>query len=154
MKVIFLEDVPRIAKSGEVKDVAEGYGRNFLIPRRLAAPVSSGVTGRFEAQQRARAKEQAQVAAEMAEMAGRLEGREIVIKARAGARERLYGSITSADIAAELEKTTGVTIDKRKIELDKPIHELGSFEVSVRLAKGVVPKVRVTVSLEEGESAQ
>ena len=87
-------------------------------------------------------------------MAGRLEGREIVIKARAGARERLYGSITSADIAAELEKTTGATIDKRKIELDKPIHELGSFEVPIRLAKGVVPKVRVTVSVEEGESAQ
>ncbi|MCK5577571.1 MAG: 50S ribosomal protein L9 [Dehalococcoidales bacterium] len=154
MKVIFLEDVPRIAKAGEVRDVAEGYGRNFLIPQKLAAPVSPGVTSRFEAQQRARAKEQAQTAAAMAEMVGRLDGREIVIQARAGTKERLYGSITSADIAAELKKTTGVTVDKRKIELDKPIHELGSFEVTIRLARDVVPKIKVTVSMEEGDGAQ
>jgi large subunit ribosomal protein L9 len=154
MKVIFLDDVPRVAKAGEIKDVAEGYGRNFLIPQKLAAPVGPEVTNRFEVQQRARAKEQAQTAAVLAEMAGRLDGKEIVIKAKAGAKERLYGSITSTDIAAELKKTTGVAVDKRKIELDKPIHELGIFEVSIRLAKDIIPKVKVTVSVEEGDDAQ
>ena len=153
MRVIFLEDVPRIARAGEIREVAEGYGRNFLIPRKLAAPVSQQATGRFEAQQRARVKKQEKMGAELAKMADQLEGKEIALKAKVGAKDRLYGSITSADIAAELEKTSGMAIDKRKIELEKPIHELGSFDVPIRLAKDVVPKIKVTVSGEEADSA-
>ncbi|GAJ22830.1 unnamed protein product, partial [marine sediment metagenome] len=96
MRVIFLEDVPRIARAGEIREVAEGYGRNFLIPRKLAAPVSQQTTGRFEAQQRVRVKNQEKMKAELAKMADQLEGKEIVLKAKVGAKDRLYGSITSA----------------------------------------------------------
>jgi len=85
-------------------------------------------------------------------LANQLDGREIFLKAQAGAKDRLYGSITNADIAAELESATGLVIDKKKIELARPIHQLGSYEVSIRLAKDVMPKIKVTVTEEEKEA--
>ncbi len=146
MKVIFLEDVPRVANTGEVKEVADGYGRNYLIPGKLAVLVRPEVTDQIEARQRSQAKKQQLLVAELAETAKQLEGKELVITAKVGAKEHLYGSITSADIAAELEKTTGVTVDKRKIELDEPIRQAGSYEVVIRLAADIVPRIKVTVS--------
>ena len=149
MKVIFLEDVPGIAKAGEVKEVADGYARNFLLPRKLAALVSSQTTSQLEAQRRSQVRKQEQAEAELAKMASQLEGKEVILKAKAGAKERLYGRITSADIAAELEKVTGLAMDKRKIELGEPIRKLGSFDVAIKLAKDVLPRIRVTVVAEE-----
>ena len=149
MKVIFLEDVANIAKTGEIKEVADGYGRNFLIPKNLAALVSPETTARLEAQRRSQANKKVQIDSELANIAKQIEGNEITLKAKVGAKDRLYGSITSADIATELEKITGVAIDKRKIELDEPIRELGSFDVAIKLGKDVIPKVKVIVS-EEG----
>lgn len=145
MKVIFLEDVPGIAKAGDVKEVASGYGRNFLIPKKLAALVNPGAASQLEAQLRAQAKKQTQIEAEITEMASRLEGKEIILKAKVGAKDRLYGSITSVDIASELEKISGVVVDRRKIELDEPIRRLGSFSLAIRLAKDIIPKIKVTV---------
>lgn len=149
MKVVFLEDVPNIAKAGDVKEVADGYGRNFLIPKKLAALVRPEITSRLEAQRREQTKKQENMEAELARMADQLEGKEITLKAKAGAKERLYGRVTSADIAAALERTTGITVDKRKIELAEPIRELGSFDVAIRLAKDVIPKIKVIVGEEE-----
>lgn len=149
MKVIFLEDVPKVAKLGEIKEVADGYGRNFLIPKKLAALVAPGVKDRLEAQRRALAKKQAQTTAKLAQTAKELDGKEVILKAKAGTKDRLYGRITSADIAAELERTTGVVVDKRKIELAEPIRQLGSYEVLIKLGKDIMPKIRVTVT-EEG----
>lgn len=149
MKVVFLEDVPNIAKAGDVKEVADGYGRNFLIPKKLAALVRPEITSRLEAQGREQTKKQEKMEAELARMADQLEGKEIILKAKAGAKERLYGRVTSADIAAALERTTGITVDKRKIELAEPIRELGSFDVAIRLAKDVIPKIKVIVGEEE-----
>lgn len=149
MKVIFLEDVPDVANSGDVKEVADGYARNFLIPRRLASLVTSQATSQLEAQLSSRAEKQAQIAEEFTKMANQLDGREITLKAKVGAKGRLYGSITSADIADELSKTSDLVIDKKKIELTEPIRELGSFEVTVRLAKDILPKIKVTVIEQE-----
>ncbi len=146
MKVIFLEDVPKVAKLGEIKEVADGYGRNFLIPKKLAALVAPGVTSRLEAQNRAQAKKQAQIEAKLVEMAKELDGKEVILKAKAGTKNRLYGRVTSADIAAELEKTTGVVVDKRKIEMAEPIRQLGSYEVLIKLGKDITPKIKVTVT--------
>lgn len=146
MKVIFLEDVPKVAKLGEIKEVADGYGRNFLIPKKLAALAVPGITDRLEAQRRAQAKKQAKIEAELVGLAKKLDGKEIILKAKAGTKDRLYGRITSADIAAELKKTTGVAVDKRKIELDEPIRQLGSHEVTIKLGKDVMPKIKVTVT--------
>ncbi len=146
MKVIFLQDVPRVAKAGDIKEVASGYGRNFLIPKKLAMLAKPGVTVvELERQKKATA----QVYTEAAKLAGELETKEITLKVRVGVDERLYGSVTSADIADELESSFGLTIDKRKIELDEPIRQLGSYEITVRLAQDVVPKIRVIVIAEE-----
>jgi|TARA_B100001971_G_scaffold209661_1_gene233658 large subunit ribosomal protein L9 len=146
MKVVFLEDVPKIAKAGEIKEVADGYGRNFLIPKKLAALVAPGVTNRLEAQRHAQSKKQAQMAAELAQTAKELDGKEVILKAKAGDKDRLYGRVTSADIAAELERTIGIVVDKRKIEMDEPIRQLGSYEALIKLGTDVMSKIKVTVT--------
>jgi len=149
MKVVFLQDVPDVARAGEVKEVADGYGRNFLIPKKLALLVMPSVAGEVEAQLKVKARGQAQTQAEIVELAQKLDGKEINLKARTGAKDRLYGSITSADIASELKDMEGLVVDKRKIELTEPIRQLGSYEVIIRLAKDIMPKITVTVTAEE-----
>ena len=151
MKVIFLETVPNVARAGEIKEVADGYGRNFLIPKGLAMLASSSAVKTVEIQRKIQAKEEVILATEMLELANQLEGREITLKAKVGAKDRLYGSVTSADIAAELENAAGLVIDKRKIELDEPIRQLGSYEVAIRLAKDAVPKIKVNVIEQEAD---
>ena len=145
MKVIFLDDVPTVARAGEIKEVADGYGRNFLIPKKLALLATPQAISQAET----RDKTKAGTNTELIELARQLDGKEVSLKAKAGAKDRLYGSITSTDIASELSNTVGLAIDKRKIELDEPIRQLGSYEVAIRLAKDIVPKIRVTVTEEE-----
>ena len=151
MKVIFLEDVTNVARAGEAKDVADGYGRNYLIPQKLAVLAGAQAMSLVEAQQRKRAKQQAETEAELAKLGEQLEGVEITMKARTGGKERLYGSITSSNIASEMESSLGITVDKRKIELEEPIHQLGSYEVAIKLAKDIIPKIKVTVVEKETE---
>ena len=149
MKVVFLEDVPNVAKAGAIKEVADGYGRNFLLPQKLAAIASPGTFSRLEAQRRAQTKKQAQIDTELVKLADQLDGKEISLKAKVGAKDRLYGRVTSADIASELESTTGIAVDKRKIELAEPIRQLGSYEVTIKLGKDITPKIKVTVTEKE-----
>lgn len=149
MKVIFLKDVPNVAKAGQLKEVSSGYGRNYLIPKKLATIANTAAISMVEAQQKVFARNQQQIEGEMADLAGQLEGRELFLKARAGTTDRLYGSITNADIAAELENSSGLVIDKRKIELADTINQLGSYEVTVRLTKDLTPKIKITVTEEE-----
>ena len=154
MKVIFLQDFPGVAKAGEMKEVASGYGRNFLIPQELAMLATPQAVILAEARRRAKARQQAESEAEFLELAQELEGKEITLEARVGAQDHLYGSITNADIAAELESSAGLVVDKRKIELAEPIRELGSYEVVVKLAKEIVPKIKVTVVAQEKEESK
>jgi len=151
MKVIFLQDVPNVARVGEIKEVANGYGRNFLIPQKLALLAKRGATSLAEIQLKMEARAQAQTEAKLVELAHHLEGKEVTLKARAGAKGRLHGSITTADIAAELQNSAGLVIDKKKIELAEPIRQLGSYEVAVRLAKDIIPKIKVRVTEEEAD---
>jgi len=145
MRVVFLQDVANVARAGEIKEVANGYARNFLIPRKLALLAKPQAIRQVATGDRVKA----QVNAELVALASQIEGKEVILKAKAGAKDRLYGSITTADIVSELSNTTGLAIDKRKIELDEPIRQLGSYEVTVRLAKNILPKIRVTVAEEE-----
>ena len=149
MKVIFLEDVPNVGKAGQIKDVADGYGKNFLILRKLAVPARPQDIKAVETQIKARARIAAKTETEMKALAGELEGKEIVIKAKVGQQERLYGSITSADIAAGLESSLHAVVDKRKIELAEPIRQTGSYEVPIKLGKDIATKIKVTVVAEE-----
>ena len=146
MKVVFFEDVPDVARAGEIKEVADGYGRNYLIPRKLAAPAVAENINAIGAKVANRIRSVAKTEGEFAEVAAQIDGREVFIEAKSGGKDRLYGSITNSDIAAAIEKSTGVVVDKRKIKLDEQIHQLGSYEITIRLYKGITPTVRVTVT--------
>ena len=149
MQVIFLEDVPNVARAGEIKEVADGYGRNFLIPRKLASLAKSSAISMAEEQLRRQARSETKSGEEIGELGHHLEGMEVILKVRIGAKDRLYGSVTSTDVASELQNSAGLVIDKRKIELAEPIRQLGSYEVTIRLAKDVMPKIKVVVIAEE-----
>jgi len=141
--------VPDVAEVGEVKEVADGYGRNFLIPKRLAVLPGSQASSIVKAQLKVKARRQAETEAEMARLGKQLEGKEVTVKAKVGANDRLYGSITNTDIAEELERSAGVIIDKRKIEIEEPIRQVGKYEVTIRLTKDAMPKIKLIVMGEE-----
>ena len=149
MKVVFLQDVHNVARAGEIKDVADGYARNYLIPKQFAAQADPRMMNVIDARIKASARIAAQTESEMLELAGLIDGQEITLKARSGVEDRLYGSVTPADIAAEIEKATNCVIDKRKIELENPIRQLGSYQVPIRLAREIVPTILLTVVEEE-----
>ena len=141
MRVIFLEDVPQIAKAGEVKEVADGYGRNFLLPRKLAVLATAGALKR-EKQTATRA---ARIAAEAGTLAAQFNGMTVVITPKVGAQGRLYGSVTNAHIATEMQKRTGQRIDHRRVLLPDPIRQLGSYQVEVRLSSDISATITVNV---------
>ena len=145
MKVIFIEDVPRVAHAGDTKEVADGYGRNYLLPKKLAVLANSQAAAAVEAQLKKRDRLQAQTEAEMAEVAGKLNGMEVTLKAKAGAKDRLYGSITSEDIADEIKNSAKLVVDRKKIELAEPIHKLGSYDVTVRFTHDISAVIKLVV---------
>lgn len=149
MKVVFLKDVPPAGKVGEIKEVADGYGRNFLIPKKLAALARPSALKALESQIKKEIENQKRVDAELYDLAQQLEGLSISLKGRVVEEERLYGSIRDNDIAAEINSLTGIDIDKRKIELEEPIHQVGEYEITVRLSRDLAPKIKVTVAAEE-----
>lgn len=149
MKVIFFKDVPNVAKAGEMKEVNDGYARNFLIPKKLAALATGDVKGHYEAEQRAKARRQAQAEAEIESLAKKIEGKTVTLKGKVGAKDQLYGSITNNDVADGLSRLLGTEIDKRKVELAEPIRHTGTFEAVVRLSGELTPKIKVKVTGEE-----
>jgi large subunit ribosomal protein L9 len=149
MKVIFLKDVSNVAKAGEAKEVNDGYARNFLIPKKLAALAQGDVQQHFEAEQRAAARRQAHAEAEMAALANKIEGKTITLKGKVGSKDQLYGSITNSDVADALSKLIGIEIDKRKVELAEPIRHTGIFDAVVRLSGELTPGIKVKITGEE-----
>ena len=149
MKVVFIEDVPDVALAGETKEVADGYGRNYLLPKKLAVLANSAASNILEAQMKKVLVKRAQAAAEMAEIASKIEGVEITIKARVGESERLYGSVTAADISAALIDSTGQNVDKRKIALEEPIRQLGSHDVTIAFTHDITASIKVVVEAEK-----
>lgn len=147
MKVIFLDDIPNKGKRGEIKEVANGYARNFLFPRGLALLATETTLQTAQIQPHQQAQRKANEQANLSELAHRIDGSKVYFRARAGAKERLFGSITNADIAQELSKIADFSIDKRKIALDKPLRKLGSHEIMVKLSADI--DARVTVVIKE-----
>jgi len=148
MKVVFIRDVANVASAGEVKKVADGYARNFLIPKKLAVLATPAELKKLESHRYAEAERQVRSQSEVQSLADTIEQTPLTFKLRVGAKERVYGSITTAHIAKELSKLIGYEVDKRKIELEESIRKLGNYEVSIRLAKDVAPRVKVII---EGE---
>ena len=122
MKVVFLEDVKNVAKAGDVKEVADGYGRNFLLPKKLAVVSRPGAEASIKAQIEAKAETE-----QIKKLAAEIDGKEITFHVKMGAKERMHGSITAANIASELQNVSGQAVDKRKIDLADPIKQLGSL---------------------------
>jgi len=149
VKVIFLEDVPRVARVGQTKTVADGYARNFLFPRKLAVLADSQAAAALDTQLKKKVKQRELEDAEMTELAKKIGGLEITIKAKVGESDKLYGSITGADIAEALSKAAGRDIDKRKIELAEPIKQAGAHDVTIRLAHEITAVVSLNVISEE-----
>jgi large subunit ribosomal protein L9 len=149
MKVIFLKDVPGSGLQGEIKEVADGYAINYLIPKDLAVPATEQSIDRLKSQKKAEEKKKAEIEADLAEQSKALNGKKITLKVKAGTKGKLYGSVTSNDIATELKNAHGIELDKRKIELSEPLHELGTFNVIVKLSKNHMPKLVVTVVSQE-----
>ena len=144
MKVILLEDVERLGKRGSVLNVANGYGRNFLIPRKLAVPATAANMKFAEVQNKKVQVQEAKEEKSASELKSELEKISITIPMKSGEGEVLFGSVTSANIADALEKE-GYTIDKRRIELEEPIKRLGEHHVSVKLHRKVAAEVKVSV---------
>ncbi len=146
MKLILREDVKSLGKKGETVNVAEGYARNFLLPKGLAVPVSEGKLREVTLIQDARLKREARLQQEAGNLAARLQGLTLTIAARTGESGKLYGAVTNKDIALELERVLGKPFDRRKLELPEPIKTLGAFPVTVRLHPGLAVPIMVTVT--------
>lgn len=153
MKVIFLEDVPGKGRIGETKDVVDGFGRNYLIPQKLAVLATSSNLNMVKAQQKKLESRRQDLESRMAAIAQAIDGKEITIMVNAGSEDRLFGSVTAADIAAEIEAVTGQVVDKKKIALGEPIKHLGVKEVTIKLHHEIAPKIKVTVAAIEPEPA-
>jgi large subunit ribosomal protein L9 len=147
IELILRESVPSLGKAGDLVRVKPGYARNFLLPRGLAFEATEGNKKRIAAESRARDTREAAERAEAQAYATRLEAVELSFTAKAGEDGKLFGSVTSADIAAALE-AQGLTVDKRKIELAHPLKELGFHSVPVRLTHDVHAEVKVNVTAE------
>jgi len=147
MKVIFLKDAPK-GKRGEIKEVADGYARNFLLPKGLALPATPSAIKAAKVLSDEKAESQARQREELSRIIQELEGKELHFKAKAGAKGRLHGAITTASIADELSRLTGFEIDKKKVELEEPLHHVGSYDVMINLGTGTEAKIKVVIEEE------
>jgi large subunit ribosomal protein L9 len=145
MQVMLLKDVPGLGRAGDIKHVAGGYAQNYLFPRNLAVPASEGAQKQSKSLQDAAERKHDRKVSEARETAARLDGQEVVFTARAGEGDRLYGSITSQDVAEKLQAATGIEVDRRFVEMEHPIKTLGEHQVVVKLSAAAVAKVRVRV---------
>jgi len=149
MKVVLLENIPGKGRAGEIREVSKGFARNFLLPRGLALVATPAIIRETEAKLHKEQKEELMDRDKLAELAQQVEGTEVHFKARAGAGDRLFGSVTAADIAEEVSRVTGSVIDKKKIDIEKPLRQAGSHEVTIRLAGDIKPQITVVIEEEQ-----
>ena len=151
MEVILKEDVEKLGHRGDIVKVAEGYGRNFLLPRKLAIEASRANKAVIEQMKAAAVRKSAKEKTGADALAQQLNDVQLTFERKVGEKDHLFGSVTSADIASALE-ARGFNIDRRKIHLDDPLKSLGEFHVPVKLHREVTAHVKVTVNREGGEA--
>lgn len=147
MEVILKEDVPKLGHRGDVVKVAEGYGRNYLLPRKLAIEATQGNKAVIEQMKQAAVRRSAVEKADAEALSKQLEGVSVNFQRKAGEKDQLFGSVTSGDIADALTHQ-GFTIDRKKIQLHDPLKNLGEFDVPVRLHRDVTSRVKVVIEKE------
>jgi large subunit ribosomal protein L9 len=145
MKIILMSDVKSLGTIGTVLEVADGYARNYLLPRGLAAEASKGSLALLEQQRRAKARRDAEAVANAEALGKQLEELQLTVSAKAGGNGKLFGAVTNANVAEAIHASLGVEIDRHKIELPDSIKSLGSYPVEIRLGKNVIAKTTVKV---------
>jgi large subunit ribosomal protein L9 len=147
MKIILTQAVPGLGEAGTIKDVADGYARNFLLPRKMAIAATKNTLKQAEEQAEMYARKANKARSALESSAAAIEGKVVTIRARAGSENRLYGSITSGDLADALQAQYGITLDRRKIEIE-PIHRLGTYTATADIGSGVTATFSVEVAPE------
>lgn len=145
MKVILLQDVKGTGKKAEIKEVSEGYARNFLFPRKLAVPATEGNMNTLKEQKRRENKRKEEELKQAQELGKKLEGLTVTLSTKAGEGGRVFGSVTSKQISQELKKKHHLDVDKKKIQLNEPIRSLGVTKVPVKLHPEVIAVLSVQV---------
>ena len=145
MKVILKQDVKSIGKKDEIHEVSDGYARNFLFPRGLAAVADAGALNVARTKSEAKAHHEAEARAEAEALAAKIKGKVVAVKVKGGASGKLYGKVTSKDVADALGKLIGAEADKKKVELPSSIKEFGSYDATVKLYAGVTAGFKVKV---------
>jgi large subunit ribosomal protein L9 len=144
MKVILKEDVHNLGSMGETVNVADGYGRNFLMPKNLAIPATNSNVKTIEHEKKIIEKKKLKITAEFTDIKNKLEKTEIIIPVKVGENEKIFGSITSMDIENKL-KASGLNIDRKIIDLGAPIKELGIQTVKIKLSRDIIAEIKVDV---------
>ncbi|ABY34182.1 MAG TPA: 50S ribosomal protein L9 [Chloroflexus aurantiacus] len=145
MKVLLLQDVEHLGKAGEIKDVSGGFGRNYLLPKGFAVLATKSQVKQAEERLAAQRRKAEAARKEAEALAARLAELTLTFTVKVGEQDRLYGSVTNADIAAKLHEVAGIEIDRRKIGLEDPIKRTGEYEVPVELMSGVSSTLKVVV---------
>ncbi len=140
-----MSDVKPLGTTGTVVEVADGYARNFLLPRGLAAEASKGSLALLEQQRRAKARRDAEAVANAEALGKQLEGLSLTVPVKAGGNGRLFGAVTNGNVADAIHAAVGVEVDRHKIDVPENIKSLGSYPVEIRLAKNIVAKTTVKV---------
>ena len=148
MEIILREDIDKLGQRGQMVKVAAGYARNFLLPRKLAVPATEANKKIVEQERQAHLRRDAKASSEASELGKLMSAVELTITQKAGENDQLFGSVTTSDIAAALERA-GYSIDRKKIQLDEPIKQLGDYKVSVRLHREVAIEIPVHVVRED-----
>lgn len=149
MKVILSQDIRGTGKKGQIIEVSDGYGRNFLLPRKLAVEATSEALNSIEKAKQAEKHREDMKKAEAEALARDLKGKVVILKAKGGEGGKLYGAITVAEIAEALKAQHGVEIDKRKIELSEPVKSAGQTTFNIKLVAGVSTRLLLNVTLEK-----
>lgn len=150
MKVILLKDVQNVGKTGEVKTVSDGYGRNFLIPRGLAVEANQSELAKLNSEKKKKEEKEDRIKKASEELLSTLQKHHFIIKAKSGASGKLFGAVTSADIASHIKNVLGLEIDRRHIDLAENIKQTGEYKVDIKLPGSVRGQIAIRVeSLEE-----
>jgi large subunit ribosomal protein L9 len=145
MKIILMSDVKSLGTTGTVLEVADGYARNYLLPRGLAAEASKGSLALLEQQRKAKARRDAEAVANAEALGKQLEELQLTVPAKAGGNGKLFGAVTNANVSEAIRASLGIDIDRHKIEVPDNIKSLGTYPVEVRLGKNIVAKTTVKV---------
>lgn len=146
MKVVLIQDVKGTGKAGETREVADGYARNYLLPRKLAQRATRGAQQQVDRQKATTVQREQRELADAKALALRLEVAQVVLKLRSGKDGKLFGAVTNADVASALKQQHGITLDRRKIEFDEPVRAMGPGAAQVKLHREVSARIPLMVT--------